>query len=271
MIFQAYFPGEDEQKNKNLKLPKSLDTSLESMCKKCQIKSTPFCLPSIKQAVISDVKADKLVAKHFKHQSKEILSKAVDKYLAKCVEFSWIACFEEPEVRLITAPNKECTNISKHFIGLVRTTHQSRHDSACVEWPAIIQGDNVKFPWQLYTLNQPRPVPKKIHEERSKDFRVTGIEGIDGQLVRDTQDDGLIQAEEHSGSVSSKYTTSHTKSEEGSSESRNTHVDMKETTKGDSSVTVKADNVKPKESDQAKPVAYRKTQKVKEGHQNTQF
>ncbi|XP_053399530.1 uncharacterized protein LOC123557210 isoform X2 [Mercenaria mercenaria] len=261
MMFQAHYPGENAQHNRNLKLPKgTADQNLDDICKTCQIKSTPFCLPSIQQAVMADVKADKSIAKHFKYESK-IMSRAIDKYLEKCVEFCWIACLEEPEIRLITAPLKECKNIPNEFIGLERTTHKSRKDSAYVEWPAIVQDNKARMQWHLYNINQPRPQPNEVREEASQDYRVTGVVGNDG-ILRDDVEDRIAQDKPQTPPKKvnfddNKTPENRTHKNVSRSQDKQGDVNGKQQKKGPNAK--KADN---------KPSGY--VQK-NEGHKNTQF
>lgn len=138
--------------------------------------------------MVTDVKADKTVVKYFKSASK-LLSQSLENYLEKCVEFSWIACFEEPEIQLITTPMKECNPISVKFQDLGRTTQRSKQNKAHVEWPAVVQGDVIRIPWKLYTLSQQRPEPKHLQAEQSKDYRATEVEGQSGGNELDDDDD----------------------------------------------------------------------------------
>ncbi|XP_060588999.1 uncharacterized protein LOC132744333 [Ruditapes philippinarum] len=248
MKFQVCYPGE-KTSNKNLK-PKEQDQNLDSLCRICQHKSTPFCIASIQEAVVPEVKTVGSISKQFKYKSKD-LSKEIENYLEKCVKFCWVACLEEPEIILVTEPKKECKKIASEFINLDSTIYMSRPNAAYVEWPAIVQDSKVRVQWQLNLANQPRPEPKDLRGEQSLDYRVAGIEGADGVIMDDpddrVNDDGKTTPFQSSDDTDKVKDETHTKNE---------HNGVKEKAKG---------------TDQKNNKASKGYKNLVQGHPNTRF
>lgn len=75
---------------------------------------------------------------------------SLDRYIEKCVEFSWLACNEETPVSLISDPGKECPDLVDRFDGLKKL-----RKVYVVQWPAVVQDRVIRDPWTLHNIAQP--------------------------------------------------------------------------------------------------------------------
>ena len=118
-----------------------------------------FCKFSLfSQKLLGDIKQDTAMVHRYQKQSERAVA-AFDNYIMKCIEFSWIAHFENPPIHLITDPKRECPPITDQFID-----RKLVPSGKLVEWPALVQGQSlknpachVKVPWLLYEKQLPRP------------------------------------------------------------------------------------------------------------------
>jgi len=102
-------------------------------------------LQAIKEKMIT---FRKLLPKSKEHVQDKEFSEIVEKYVDKCIEFAWIASFEVPQLELVDEPEKQLTGkrkkLAKEF-----AYRQDVPGQLLVEWPAIVQGNEIVRHWQL--------------------------------------------------------------------------------------------------------------------------
>ena len=86
------------------------------------------------------------------YESKAIRS-SLDRFISKCVEFCWRSALEEPIPQLISNPRKECPALIDKFEGF-----KTLSTDYVVQWPAVVQGKDVKSTWRLYDIKRERKV-----------------------------------------------------------------------------------------------------------------
>lgn len=219
------------------------------------------------QAIVRELKEERTILKQFKTPQKPLL-RALEKFAEKCVEFCWIACFEEPEILLVTIPMKECKALAGKFIELDRITYKNRENAAIVEWPAIVQGENVRIQWQLFTINQPRPQPDK-RRLPDNDYRVTKTEDPRGREVVDGSDEMKDQTRhDNYGNAASKDQGTPTKRDPPRQDKKTTNESM---THGPNNEKTKIKNETSKKENVESKGKENKVEEVKSNNDNTKY
>ncbi|KAL4230006.1 hypothetical protein ACF0H5_010394 [Mactra antiquata] len=182
IIFQILQPGNERPTQKETK---GTDQNLIDLCTKCQADCMPFCLESAKKEIVEEVRRQSELKALFATKLQE-LNRTLNLYLEKCVEFCWVACFQEPKILIVSEPNKECKHIAHQFQNNDKVTHAVYKTH--VEWPALVQGDNVKVPWVLYDLDNKRPEPNSKQKEIGTKFRAVTTEDSHGNEIKDEEE-----------------------------------------------------------------------------------
>ncbi|XP_052793884.1 uncharacterized protein LOC128227415 isoform X1 [Mya arenaria] len=171
-------PGNQAERQKKLRgLQREELNEIAELSKSCQVKSTPYCISSVQKTIRREVEEAQPML--FRTSGYSVpLRDAFEEYVMRCIEFSWVASFEDPKLFLVTDPKKELKGKNKKLVeNFMYVDDVGR--LFLVEWPAIVQGDKVISAWGLFdtttnvslTANDPSfAVSGDLIDEDENDF-----------------------------------------------------------------------------------------------------